>query len=90
MKYLLEQVSQEFDDYRENVNNAWLGEYERAKEAGERFNPANVMKNMPNPSFQKFTKMFTDAQERIDIAYAKPEKPKSLFGRGKRVREDEK
>ena len=87
MKYLLDQVAKYFDDYQEELNKSWLDEYNRAKEEkaqgkNTKFDVASVMAKQPKISLEKFTKMFTEAQERIDEEYRTKKAPKTgLFSK---------
>ena len=90
MKFLLEKVSGYFDEYAEELNKSWLDEFERIKESrkngeNEKFDIGKVMRNQPKVSIEKFTSMFTEASDRIDLSYrVKKQKPKGLFGKPKK------
>jgi len=87
MKFLLEKVSEYFDEYADELNKSWLNEFERVKDARtkgekEKFDIAKVMRNQPQINISKFTGMFTEASERIDASYrVNKQKPKGLFGK---------
>lgn len=88
MKYLLQQMSQYFDEYQESLNKSWLNEYNKVKQEKSegnktsRFDIATVMATQPKISIEKFTKMFTEAEERIDASYKQKKAPKTgLFGK---------
>jgi len=87
MKYLLQQMAKYFDEYQVELNKSWLDEYSRVqKERSEgistKFELAKVMEKQPKINIEKFTQMFTDAEDRIRQSYANNKSPKTgLFGK---------
>jgi len=70
MKYLRNQVANYFDEFKKGINDAWLEEYNRCAEASKKgekvkFEISNVLKSQPSISFERFDKMFTEAEDRI-------------------------
>jgi hypothetical protein len=80
MKYLMEEVAKLFDDYREQVSNAWVNEIQTARAEKVPVDLSKVMAKLPNTPFAKFTKLFNEAEDRLEAKHKQTNK-KGLFGK---------
>lgn len=81
-KHLMQEMAKYFDEYKEGVTKAWVNEIKEARAEKRNVDLSTVMNNMPNASFERFTRLFNEAEERIEAKYkTKDTKKVGLFGR---------
>jgi len=82
MKILQEEVAKLFDEFREQVTKAWVTEIKEAKSEKRSPELATIMDRLPTTPFSKFTKLFNEAEERIEYKHKNnTQGKKGLFGR---------